>query len=499
MTPAFRENLGLGLGLLGTGLAAYGAFAGPGKPKNPKRWQDFRKEYDAKEQALDAQRDLEIKQKFPKYYRLGQQLDDARAEKYTYLDMDYIDEGHPLWPKYEKAYDKVRDLEVKYWNAEDKYGPQGLTAIKDKYQKLKDENHQAYLKEVDTFNGLGEAKSIGAMLGGLGLIGVGGKLLSKTAALTRIHNEVPIASGSDLIYAANKLVNGVKKVASEKSKEKSPSLSRILSKGVYMAFPNSPKELAIPVTGASIGLGSMLVNDKVVRPRANKLNATARALDKDRFIALANRQTPGNADFIESLNSRITAHNKQIARTQKLNKAMNLAGYAGLGITIAGIPAYHYLKRNLNQRTKTAADVHTKSGVSDDDFNRYNTLVYRSNLARKGSAALAATALGSRLFGKNVNTVNSIATKKLEQPLFSSNVAKKALRLSKGTRLGAIGAGIGSLALASSAMKLDPEYKDANLVNRTTGMMFNPDSTLERYRKAYTRPLSSTTTVTLNI
>lgn len=482
MTPAFRENLGLGLGVLGTGLAAYGAFAGPGKPRNPKRWQDFRKEYDAKNKALDAQRDLEIKQKFPKYYRLGQQLDDARAEKYTYLDMDYIDEGHPLWPKYEKAYDKVRDLEVKYWNAEDKYGPQGLTAIKDKYQKLKDENHQAYLKEVDTFNGLGEAKSIGAMLGGLGLIGVGGKLLSKTAALTLIHNEAPS-----------------EKVASEKSKDKSPSLSRILSKGVYMAFPNSPKELAIPVAGASIGLGSMLVNDKVVRPRANKLNATARALDKDRFIALANRQTPGNADFIESLNSRITAHNKQIAQTQKLNKAMNLAGYAGLGITIAGIPAYHYLKRNLNQRTKTAADVHTKSGVSDDDFNRYNTLVYRSNLARKGSAALAATALGSRLLGKNVNTVNSIATKKLGQPLFSSNVAKKALRLSKGTRLGAIGAGIGSLALASSAMKLDPEYKDANLVNRTTGMMLNPDSTLERYRKAYTRPLSSTTTVTLNI
>lgn len=33
MTPAFRENLGLGLGVLGTGLAAYGAFAGPGKPK----------------------------------------------------------------------------------------------------------------------------------------------------------------------------------------------------------------------------------------------------------------------------------------------------------------------------------------------------------------------------------------------------------------------------------------------------------------------------------
>lgn len=182
MTPAFRENLGLGLGVLGTGLAAYGAFAGPGKPKNPKRWQDFRKEYEDKNKALEAQRDLEIKQKFPKYYRLGQQLDDARAEKYTYLDMDYIDEGHPLWPKYEKAYDKVRDLEVKYWNAEDKYGPQGLTAIKDKYQKLKDENHQAYLKGVDTFNGLGEAKSIGAMLGGLGLIGVGGKLLSKTAA-----------------------------------------------------------------------------------------------------------------------------------------------------------------------------------------------------------------------------------------------------------------------------------------------------------------------------
>lgn len=482
MTPAFRENLGLGLGVLGTGLAAYGAFAGPGKPKNPKRWQDFRKEYEDKNKALDAQRDLEIKQKFPKYYRLGQQLDDARAEKYTYLDMDYIDEGHPLWPKYEKAYDKVRDLEVKYWNAEDKYGPQGLTAIKDKYQKLKDENHQAYLKGVDTFNGLGEAKSIGAMLGGLGLIGVGGKLLSKTAALTLIRNEAPS-----------------EKVASEKSKDKSPSLSRILSKGVYMAFPNSPKELAIPVTGASIGLGSMLVNDKVVRPKANKLNATARALDKDRFIALANRQTPGNADFIESLNSRITAHNKQIAQIQKLNKAMNLAGYAGLGITIAGIPAYHYLKRNLNQRTKTAADVHTKSGVSDDDFNRYNTLVYQSNLARKGSAALAATALGSRLLGKNVNTVNSIATKKLGQPLFSSNVAKKALRLAKGTRLGAIGAGIGSLALASSAMKLDPEYKDANLVNRTTGMMVNPDSTLERYRKAYTRPLSSTTTVTLNI
>lgn len=217
MTPASRENLGLGLGVLGTGLAAYGAFAGPGKPKNPKRWQDLRKEYDAKNKALEAQRDLEIKQKFPKYYRLGQQLDDARAEKYTYLDMDYIDEGHPLWPKYEKAYDKVRDLEVKYWNAEDKYGPQGLTAIKDKYQKLKDENHQAYLKEVDTFNGLGEAKSIGAMLGGLGLIGVGGKLLSKTAAekkyeeLSNTQMGLPVGSGIGAAFAVrNHYVNKAK-------------------------------------------------------------------------------------------------------------------------------------------------------------------------------------------------------------------------------------------------------------------------------------------------
>ena len=221
MTPAFRENLGLGLGVLGTGLAAYGAFAGPGKPKNPKRWQDFRKEYEDKNKALDAQRDLEIKQKFPKYYRLGQQLDDARAEKYTYLDMDYIDEGHPLWPKYEKAYDKVRDLEVKYWNAEDKYGPQGLTAIKDKYQKLKDENHQAYLKEVDTFNGLGEAKSIGAMLGGLGLIGVGGKLLSKTAAdsdfLQKRKTPLTLAGMAGLAAGVHEATKPLDMIASRRS------------------------------------------------------------------------------------------------------------------------------------------------------------------------------------------------------------------------------------------------------------------------------------------
>lgn len=189
--------------------------------KNPKRWQDFRKEYEDKNKALDAQRDLEIKQKFPKYYRLGQQLDDARAEKYTYLDMDYIDEGHPLWPKYEKAYDKVRDLEVKYWNAEDKYGPQGLTAIKDKYQKLKDENHQAYLKGVDTFNGLGEAKSIGAMLGGLGLIGVGGKLLSKTAAdsdfLQKRKTPLTLAGMAGLAAGVHEATKPLDMIASRRS------------------------------------------------------------------------------------------------------------------------------------------------------------------------------------------------------------------------------------------------------------------------------------------
>lgn len=41
MTPAFRENLGLGLGVLGTGLAAYGAFAGPGKPKTQNGGKNF--------------------------------------------------------------------------------------------------------------------------------------------------------------------------------------------------------------------------------------------------------------------------------------------------------------------------------------------------------------------------------------------------------------------------------------------------------------------------
>ena len=216
MTPAFRENLGLGLGVLGTGLAAYGAFAGPGKPKNPKRWQDFRKEYDAKEQALRDQEAAEIKQRFPKYYQLDKQLDAARAKKDAYLDIDYIDEGHPLWPKYEKAYDKVRDLEEKYWAAEDKYGPQGLTDIKNKYKKLRDETQQAYLKDVDTFNGLGEAKSIGAMLGGLGLIGVGGKLLSKTAASKENRNDalkgavVGMSTGAALNTAATAAVLGRK-------------------------------------------------------------------------------------------------------------------------------------------------------------------------------------------------------------------------------------------------------------------------------------------------
>lgn len=291
----------------------------------------------------------------------------------------------------------------------------------------------------------------------------------------------------------------LRKVAADSNKKSNNSISKSLSRSIYMALPNSPSELGIPIVGAGMAYGAMVANDKLVRPKVNDLNAAAHKLEKDKFIALANRHTKQNNDFVKNLDERITTHNKKVVNTLRLNKALNLAGYAGLGITFAGVPVYHYLKKKLKQRTKTAASVHEKSGISDTDFNRYNTLMYRSDLASKGATALATTAVGSRLLGKNVKLINNITTKKLSQPVLSSSIAKKALRISKGTRLGAIGTGIGALALTSSAMKLDPEYHNANAVERSTGMLFNPDSTLERYHKAYNRPLSSTTAVTLNI
>lgn len=518
MTPAFRENLGLGLGVLGTGLAAYGAFAGPGKPKNPKRWQDFRKEYDDKNKALDAQRDLEIKQKFPKYYRLGQQLDDARAEKYTYLDMDYIDEGHPLWPKYEKAYDKVRDLEVKYWNAEDKYGPQGLTAIKDKYQKLKDENHQAYLKEVDTFNGLGEAKSIGAMLGGLGLIGVGGKLLSKNALsksaaaekkyeeLSNTQMGLPIGSGIGTAFAARNHYSTKAKTFTKNLADVEDQLQFQTGWNQKSRNTSSLGRALSKLEHSSLNKEKALLESKLFKAHQNQrkipkriLGATAAAaagMGLYNAVQRAKQKGYEQRQAWYAKRREKTASNQTDARKQALTY-----GVAGMGASVYGMNALASARQTLEAARLREKLVNTKivgdaaveaarTGIPSNPivYAKDGTLAVQSAkqaLAknRRRNLAITAAGLGLLAYGNHINPDNRVYVKtsaeepKKKRPTSWHNYVTKGVHALKPhsvaeAAIPLAGAAIGAGSFVAQSKVLNPARKklmqDRNALNFDT-------------------------------
>lgn len=169
---------------------------------------------------------------------------------------------------------------------------------------------------------------------------------------------------------------------------------------------------------------------------------------------------------------------------------------------------------------KLAAEAakHIDSGLSDKEFQDYDTLRYRSNALKKGALGLTAASIGSRALVQNADVINMAmggtpgqfvmdrvapdavkgAVKGLKgstNDVINPRTIKQINRFGRMARYGAIGAGIGSLALHLKAKKMDPEYRNSNPVRRAVSDITNPHTSLERYYQAYATPFANKTTI----
>lgn len=126
---------------------------------------------------------------------------------------------------------------------------------------------------------------------------------------------------------------------------------------------------------------------------------------------------------------------------------------------------------------KLAAEAakHVDSGISDSEFQDYDTLRYRANALKKGALGLAAASMGARAFVQNADVINLAMggtpgrfVMNRVTPEAVKNIAglnqgagdvvnpktiKQVKRFGRLARYGAIGAGIGSLAMHLRAKK----------------------------------------------
>lgn len=168
---------------------------------------------------------------------------------------------------------------------------------------------------------------------------------------------------------------------------------------------------------------------------------------------------------------------------------------------------------------KLAAEAakHVDSGISDSEFQDYDTLRYRANALKKGALGLTAASMGSRAFVQNADVINLAmggtpgrfvmnrvtpeAVKNIAGlnqgagDVVSPKTIKQVKRFGRLARYGAIGAGIGSLAMHLRAKKMDPEYKNSNPLRRAISDITNPRTQLERYYQAYAAPFANKTTI----
>ena len=163
---------------------------------------------------------------------------------------------------------------------------------------------------------------------------------------------------------------------------------------------------------------------------------------------------------------------------------------------------------------KLAAEAakHVDSGISDSEFQDYDTLRYRANALKKGALGLTAASMGSRAFVQNADVINLAmggtpgrfvmnrvtpeAVKNIAGfnqgtgDVVSPKTIKQVKRFGRLARYGAIGAGIGSL-----AVHLRAEYKNSNPLRRAVSDITNPRTQLERYYQAYAAPFANKTTI----
>lgn len=146
---------------------------------------------------------------------------------------------------------------------------------------------------------------------------------------------------------------------------------------------------------------------------------------------------------------------------------------------------------------KLAAEAakHVDSGISDSEFQDYDTLRYRANALKKGALGLTAASMGSRAFVQNADVINLAMGGTPGRDVVSPKTIKQVKRFGRLARYGAIGAGIGSLAMHLRAKKMDPEYKNSNPLRRAVSDITNPRTQLERYYQAYAAPFANKTTI----
>lgn len=189
-------------------------------------------------QNIDAQETAEIKQKFPKLHKANKASDALWGKVYKWEDSD-VTEGTPEWDQYETDYNAAQDSIDKITALEDHYGPQGYNDLAAKYQQARSAINSAY---------------------------------DKSNSMAR--SALPLASGVELMYAANKLLHGVKKVAATTDKKSKK--------------PNSSSNQTAALGGAVAGLGTAALAD--VYNVANKALPTRRTPSLDDLNTLEHEE-----------------------------------------------------------------------------------------------------------------------------------------------------------------------------------------------------------------
>lgn len=127
--------------------------------------------------------------------------------------------------------------------------------------------------------------------------------------------------------------------------------------------------------------------------------------------------------------------------------------------------------------------LHADSGISDTEFRKYDTKMYRS----RGLRNIAHTLGLGAMYARGLAESKALAYWQ-GMPRTVENLAK-ARKASKWLSLGALGTMTASRALKYNAMRHDPEYRNKSAIYRAAADILNPPTDLEGYYAEYSRPV----------
>lgn len=130
-------------------------------------------------------------------------------------------------------------------------------------------------------------------------------------------------------------------------------------------------------------------------------------------------------------------------------------------------------------------NLHVGSGISDADFNEYDTKMYRHKQLMRGAKGLAMGAFGAYML-RQPGIIAKGVGKLLGAPMDPQSL--KALgRMGKAMRYGALGTASLAMAHKYDAMDKDPVYKGEDVAYKAMKNIINPQTNLERYYADYAR------------